>query len=134
VSPASPGSQESGCKACPVNLVTKVILGFLGWLAVSVPVGILVGKALRASREAMEATERQESESKANRGSQGPRVLPDPPAWACPDRQARLARKASQVPQSWDHPAVKASQGFPGFPANPDPPDRQARRGHLPPN
>jgi hypothetical protein len=38
----------------PVRLVLKGFLVLLAWLVLSVPLGILVGKVLKASREAME--------------------------------------------------------------------------------
>jgi hypothetical protein len=64
--------------------VRWVLLGLLAWLALSVPVALLVGKVLRANREWMEQTGRTgppvppgHQAWQAHRESRGPRVIPD---------------------------------------------------------
>jgi hypothetical protein len=72
--------------------VKKVVLGILVWWGLSVPLGILVGKVLKANREAWE------------RG--GP---PEPPAWVS---QAQRAQQEAQE--------LRASQANQGNGASPD--------------
>jgi hypothetical protein len=74
--------------------VKKVGLGLLVWMVLSVPVGILVGKVLKASREAMER--------------EAPLAPPEPPEWVNGVRRVRPEPKAYQ--ESPEHRAYRESQ------------------------
>ena len=74
--------------------VRTVLTGALAWLAVSVPVGILVGKVLKARREEMEETESTErTERMERRAFQAPPVRPGPPSWGPRDHRGVQARR-----------------------------------------
>ena len=67
--------------------MSKAILA-AGWLVLSVPLGILVGKALKVNREHQELQDRQELQERlaqrAHREASGPRVLRGLPAHPVP--------------------------------------------------
>jgi hypothetical protein len=77
-------SRASAYKESKVSL-GKVLLGLLAWLAAGVIVGIPVGKALKASREAMESEARAAQELQELVERQGlTHRSPDPPVRLVP--------------------------------------------------
>ena len=85
-------------KGASVRQVRWVVLGLLAWLVLSVPVGILVGKVLKASREEAER--------------QGNRVIQ-----ALKDQQAPRDR--------WGYPVSQANPVHPVRPVRPVRPECQ---------
>lgn len=103
VLPARPGSV---CQDCRVSLVLKVILG---WLALSVLAGLLVGRVIRAGSGHQEPLEKWEP-------------LVPPVLQALPDLPEHLGPKvylANQAPRALrDYPAVRVHR------------DHRDHRGH----
>ena len=92
------------CQACPVSLVLKA---FLGWLALSVLTGLLVGKVIKVGR--------------------GPREQP-----VQRERWENLDHPVHQAPRAIrDYPAVRVHRDRPAwrdrsdFKVLPDPPDHR---------
>jgi hypothetical protein len=79
-----------------VRQVKLVALVLLVWTVLSVPVGILVGKVLKANREAMEAAD-----------------PPEPPEWV--NQESKVLRV---------YPARKANGASLDLPANPASPSK----------